>query len=153
MEKKLSVMCLAAAMPFKHFGPFIFVERPDGMFTLPGDVPGESEYPIGTAAQVAHRQIGLTVMGCDIRQMGELIRADEQIAVMATPYRPYLGVAGQSPRQGDAPGLVHQLYLSEALENPKVLPELKIIIPFIQAGLEGWRVIATGRPDSFVVTV
>lgn len=148
-----TVLCVVSPMPFKHFGPFIFVEQPDGTLTLPGGEPGESEYPLGTAMQIAHDQMGFTALTQDIEQIGTLIRSGEVAAVVRVPFRLSAHFGGQGPQQTDTTGPLHQLYLQEALEHVQVPPELKLILPLAQSGLVGWRVIATEQPDAFAVTV
>lgn len=153
MSKQQFVLCFAAMMPLKLSSQFVFVERTKddwqkGRLNFPGGrrKPGESAED--AACRELVEETTLQARRLDAYVLGAIEGVSWRADVVFCPV-----MGDQKPEMGELPeGPVHSLFLRDALADPRVLSELKIVLPLCLAGHTGWIVRPMDRdPDKFLV--
>lgn len=141
------VLCFAHSMPSAMTQQIVVIERTKddwqkGRLNLPG---GKVHMGYETVEEAAARELteetGISPMKFDIRKLGVLEGPDWLVHVMWVPYQGDYN--RNEPRTAKASeGVISKLYFTDVLNDERLLPELKIIIPMCMARLEGWRIMS-----------
>lgn len=146
--KRQYVLAFATMIPHVDTQFIVAVERIKqdwqfGKLNLPGGEVYGGE-PIEKAA-LRELQEETTLVGsaCDTKIVGLIEGQSWQAHVCMVPYRDWHSGGRQTPQRIRADeGPVHYVRWSILKDDPRLLPELKIIIPLCNSRLEGWHIWA-----------
>lgn len=123
----------------------VLIERKNephaGKLNLPGGKIYDGEPVEKAAARELQEETGLIASLPDIKVLGTIEGQDKgyRVHVCFCPYRgTYLGSAQEARTVSDE-GQTLVLKITEALSDPLLIPNLKVIIPLCVARLSGWR--------------
>lgn len=103
-----------------------------GMFNLPGGKVEPGESPLAAASRELMEEAGLLDVGCYL--MGQLSGPNYIVHVA------YCIVPVNSAAQQMEEEIIHTVHVPEALAHPKLIPNLKVVIPLCAAGVKGWDI-------------
>ena len=137
------VLCFVPLEP-DHYRPTrtVLIEKikPEwqrGKLNLPGGKVELNEHPTAAVERELMEETGLYAK--HIRILGKLTGPDYLIHVARC-----LVPIDSKPVQMEAE-LVHNMWIDEALVHPRLIPNLRLIIPLCMAGVTGWTIQDTGQ--------
>ena len=145
MTRKQYVLCFAQQVPYRTLPEVILIERLNephaGKLNLPGGKIHDGEIPEAAAVRELHEETGLWASSADTKVLGTIEGETWQVHVCYCPYRstPALGPSQEARTQAPDEGQVLTLSIREALDDPKLIPNLQVIIPLCIAKATGWR--------------
>ncbi len=155
-NKKQYVLCFAHGMPGAQTQSIVLIERAKadwqhGRLNLPG---GSIHVGYETVEEAAVRELkeetGIEAMRNATRVLGVMDCGNCQVHVC---WVPYLSDRNE-PRTLSDEGTIIEMYWTQALNDPRLIPNLQVIIPLCQARLEGWKFVqAENDENMFVVQV
>lgn len=130
------VICYAYEFGDLPRSPLVLVQKlkpawQAGRLNLPGGKIEFGERPTQAAQRELREETGLSAELHSIHECGRIIGDDWRVYVMRCPCRTF-----QPSRKTDEPVLVQRY--DQALRDPRLIPNLKIIIPLIRSGVTGW---------------
>lgn len=151
------VLCYAQAVPSSRLGnDVLFIERRKndwqfGKLNLPGGSVNPGELPESAAFRELLEETGLVASKPDIQVLGCIAGDDWFVDVCFCPYRPRFNGVEQSPRTLTTEGEILTLPWREAIHDPRLIPNLRIIIPFCQARADGWQLNRSESQSEWIV--
>lgn len=122
------------------------------------NLTGGSIAPGETVEQAAVRELaeetGLIASAVDVQVLGEIDGGGSgyHVTVCYVPYRPtHLGLPQVIRNLAGGEGQIISMLTASALVDPRLIPNLKLIIPLCQARVRGWKLIPAA--DDFTWTV
>ena len=149
------VLCFAQPIPAKPTKDVLLILRNKddwqrGKLNLPGGKIEPGESPEVAAYRELVEETGIKASLLDVRILGFLKCNDGIIPVVYCPYQTAVNqVTTVSPEEGEAISLPSQL----ALSDPRLHPNVKVMIPLCQSGVSDWLLEMTDSQRSFVLTV
>lgn len=161
---KRYVLCYAHKLPHYHTNEIILIERKKddwqkGKLNLPGGSIHDGETPEEAAFRELREETGLYASLADIRVVGEIVgNTDEaesawSVVVCFCPYRAMHGQFPQEAKTLTAEGDIHTMDWRDAIHDPRLIPNLKLIVPYCQSRLTGWRLVRCADEYTWVTTL
>jgi 8-oxo-dGTP pyrophosphatase MutT (NUDIX family) len=149
--KKRYVLCFAHQIPFYQMQRVVLIERKKadwqlGRLNLPGGSIQEGETPEQAAVRELREETGLVASLADTRLLGEMEGEDWYVAICFCPYRNWHNGKEQVPETMCDEGTIHELVWREVMNDPRLIPNLRLIIPLCMSRLAGWKLIPAGAP-------
>jgi len=145
-KRKQYVLCFAQQVPYRTLPEVVLIERlrepHAGKLNLPGGKINSNEGPEMAAFRELKEETGLVASIPDIRVLGTIEGDFGQVHVCYCPYRstPALGPSQDAQTVAPEEGQVLTMSVSEALADPLLIPNLKVIIPLCIAKASGWQI-------------
>lgn len=145
-DRKQYVLCFAQQVPYRTLPEVVLIERLNephaGKLNLPGGKIQEGESPEVAAVRELLEETGLKAVLADTRLLGTIEGEFGVVHVCYCPYRstPALGPSQEAHTLSPDEGQVLTLSVSEALADPLLIPNLKVIIPLCIAKASGWQI-------------
>lgn len=154
-DKFSHILCFAQPIPVKPTKDVLLILRnkddwQKGKLNLPGGKIEPGETPIEAAFRELKEETGIACSVLDIRILGELYCNDGIIPVAYCPFH----TSANAPRtMSPEEGAIVSMPAQHALADPRLIPNLKLMIPLCQAGISGWSLEITDTARSYLVTV
>lgn len=138
------VICFAHPQPHVHWPEVLLIEkrRPDwqvGKYNLPGGKIIVDESVHDAAARELYEETGIECPPEQVRTMGTIEGSDFIVYVCRCDYD---SLRGQNTAYTKTDEIVFWMPLEEALLNPKLIGNLRLVIPFCRAELMNWHIIS-----------
>jgi 8-oxo-dGTP pyrophosphatase MutT (NUDIX family) len=139
---KQYVIALATQIPHIDTQSILLVERvkedwQKGRLNLPGGSIEPGEPPELAAVRELEEETGVRASVADTKVMGMMLCGDCIVHICLCPFRDWFNGGKQVPRQmEDQP--VHYLPWRQVMHDPRLIPNLRIIIPLCNSRLTGW---------------
>lgn len=114
-----------------------------GRLNLPGGHIEEGESVQQAAARELQEETSLVALPNDIKVVGLMGGEDWMVFVCFAPYRPTIGGRQQYPVAREEQAVLKMPY-REALTDPRLIPNLQIVIPLCMSQVEGWVMTPAG---------
>lgn len=156
-NRKQYVLCFAQQVPFKTLPEVVVIERVKephaGRLNLPGGKIEPGERAEQAAVRELEEETGLKAVLADTRLLGTIEGETWQVHVCYCPYRstPALGRSQEAFTVSPEEGQVLTLAIREALSDPLLIPNLKVIIPLCVVKATGWTI--TDHEDGVFVNL
>jgi len=153
---KSYVLCFAHPIPHANTTDIVVIERKKidwqtGKLNLPGGSVNEGETPVEAAVRELREETSLVASIADTKVLGTVRCNDCIVYVCFCPYRNWHDGAPQEPKAVSDEGAILSLSWRELMVDPRLIPNLKIIIPFCLARLTDWSINGTGAEPTWVV--
>jgi 8-oxo-dGTP pyrophosphatase MutT (NUDIX family) len=127
----------------EHEGSVLLIEKikPEwqkGKINLPGGSFEEGEYAGQCAARELFEEANL--LAFHVQDMGVIVGGGWQVDVVRCVVKDVAGWIAKTQEP------VFWLPIQDALRHPKLIPNLRVIIPLCNSGVRGW-VLQDGEPD------
>jgi 8-oxo-dGTP pyrophosphatase MutT (NUDIX family) len=145
-DRKQYVLCFPQQVPYSTLPEVVLIERRNephaGKLNLPGGKIHEGETPEQAAVRELQEETGLKASLADTRLLGSIEGTFGIVHVCYCPYRstPALGPSQEARTLAPDEGQVLTMSVSEALSDPLLIPNLRVIIPLCIAKASGWRI-------------
>jgi ADP-ribose pyrophosphatase YjhB (NUDIX family) len=142
--RKQYVLCFAQQVPFRTLPEVVLIERRNephaGRLNLPGGKINEHEAIEVAAVRELQEETGLKAVLADTRLLGTIEGDGWIVHVCYCPYRstPALGPSQDARTVSPDEGQILTMSVSEALADPLLIPNLRVIIPLCIAKATGW---------------
>lgn len=137
------VLVFAHPIPFANTEDVLMILRKKddwqtGKLNLLGGSIEDGETPEQAAVRELREEAGITGVLADTKVLGTLHSGRATVEVCFVPYRNWHDGAAQVPRTCCDEGEVIGIRWREAMNDPRLIPNLKFIIPLCQSRLSGW---------------
>lgn len=143
---KRYVLAFAHMIPSDGANNLVLIERKkadwqQGKLNLPGGSVNDGELPEAAAFRELREETGIVAAKPDIKLLGSITGGSSGwwVDVCFCPYRRWFDGAEQAPRTLTDEGEIVSMPWRNAMHDPRLIPNLRIIIPFCQARAEGWQ--------------
>lgn len=130
-------------------------EKPDwqrGRLNLPGGHIEAGESPEEAAVRELFEETGIVASLPDTKVLGIMSADDWRVYVCWCPYRTTHGSKIQAATTKTKEE-VREVWLMDVLREPRLIPNLKLIIPLCHARLSGWSMTPTREEHIWSVNV
>lgn len=146
------VICYAHRLPLYQMQEIALIERKKddwqiGKLNLPGGSIEPGEAPEVAAHRELKEETGIDSSLLDIKVIGLISGPGWKVHVCYCPYQPWKNGAAQEPQSlCGVEGKIVTMRVSELINDPRLIPNLKLIIPFCLAKVTGWEIREDGTP-------
>jgi 8-oxo-dGTP pyrophosphatase MutT (NUDIX family) len=152
---KQYVLCLATAIPHIDTQTVVLVERVKqdwqlGRLNLPGGEIEEGELPEGAAVRELEEETSIRASLIDTKVMGVLDCPKCKVFVCLCPYRQWFNGGEQSAKQMEEQP-IHVIPWRQVKDDPRLIPNLNIIIPLCNSRLTGWTMKPTEYETDWLI--
>lgn len=156
--KTAYVLCFAQEVP--HRGQqVVLIERQKkdwqlGCLNLPGGRMNPGETPIEAAYRELEEETGIVSSLPDIRLLGVMEGEDWIVHVCECPYRRHFNGYEQEAETQCDEGNILTMPWCDAKTDSRLIPNLRIVIPYCFARLEGWQLtpVSSGKREHDWIT-
>lgn len=142
------VLAFAQQIPFVIQQHIVVIEKqhPEwqkGKINLPGGKVHSGEVVAMAACRELQEETTIVAKPHDAQHMGAIVGFGWQVDVVKCLYHAYHGGRQQEAQTAtdEAVGVAN---FRTVLEDPRLLPPLKLVIPLCMAGVSGWRITPAG---------
>jgi 8-oxo-dGTP pyrophosphatase MutT (NUDIX family) len=142
------VLCFAHPWPHAFASDVLLIEKQKpawqvGKWNLPGGKIEGDESPKDAAIRELWEEAGIRADPKESYVMGRITGPGFVVFVVFCTYGPWFGGRAQTVIPNLTPERVFWKPIKEAMESPQLMPNLRIIIPFVVAGLKDWEIVAS----------
>jgi 8-oxo-dGTP pyrophosphatase MutT (NUDIX family) len=125
-----------------------------GKLNLPGGSIEPGESVIAAAVRELREETSIVASEMDVKHLGVIACEGWSVDVCFCPYRIVRGGEANTARtMCPDEGNIITVPVREALADPRLMPNLQIIIPLCRDRLSGWRLSPTSDDYSWIVNV
>lgn len=142
------VLIFAHRLPAAYSQQSLFIRRAKqdwqhGRLNLPGGRTEPGETVQQAAARELREETGIVTLEADVQHLGTMSFPGCEVHAVFAPYRDWWAGARQQHTPVNDEGTIHEMFVRQALDDPTLIPNLRLIIPLMQARVSRWRIEPT----------